>query len=65
MVSRLDMSRTSAEVGKQREVSWEVAEWEHAVQMYHSNPPSQRNVTSNAILHITDIYGLPLLQNKL
>jgi hypothetical protein len=32
--------------------------------MYHSNPKTIAN-NSNAILYITDIYGVPLLQNKL
>ncbi|KAF2009305.1 alpha/beta-hydrolase [Aaosphaeria arxii CBS 175.79] len=40
------------------------------IQVYHAYPPSQSGsnieiITENAILFITDIYGVPLLQNRL
>lgn len=34
------------------------------VDMYHSYPPNS-NTSDKAIIHLTDIFGLPLLQNKL
>ncbi|KAF1838667.1 alpha/beta-hydrolase [Decorospora gaudefroyi] len=36
----------------------------NGIDMYHSYPPG-RNTSHKAILHITDIFGVPLLQNKL
>lgn len=37
-----------------------------AVQMYHTYPPSTSSTNgTNAIIYVSDIYGVPLLQNKL
>jgi dienelactone hydrolase len=36
------------------------------VEIYHSYPPNYNaNTSSPALLHITDIFGLPLLENRL
>ncbi|KAF2630832.1 hypothetical protein BU25DRAFT_334399 [Macroventuria anomochaeta] len=34
------------------------------IEIYHSYPPNS-NTSAKAIIHLTDIFGLPLLQNKL
>jgi uncharacterized protein YfiM (DUF2279 family) len=34
------------------------------VEIYHSYPPNS-NTSDKAIIHLTDIFGIPLLQNKL
>ena len=34
------------------------------IEIYHSYPPNS-NTSEKAIIHLTDIFGLPLLQNKL
>lgn len=34
------------------------------VEVYHSYPPNS-NTSDKVIIHLTDIFGLPLLQNKL
>jgi hypothetical protein len=36
-----------------------------SAQIYHTNPSTNSTASKSAILYLSDIYGIPLLQNKL